>query len=336
MRSMRLLCCGQPLSWLSQVPLEPAPDQVLIEVAACGVCHSDLHIADGELKGNVPVTLGHEVTGTVVQLGSAVTQWKLGDRVGVPWVHWTCGECEWCIGGAEQLCARQKITGYTVDGGYADHMLAAASHMVRLPDALSFAQAAPLLCAGLTVYKALRSSGLQAGQRLVVFGIGGLGHLAVQLGRYMGATVIGIDLTTEKLALARECGATHAVNSAVEPADKVVRALGGAHVALVTPASRVAYELALRCVRPHGTVMGVGMPAEPVPVLMTHFAAREIRLLASSVGTRDELRALLDLAAAGHVRCKVETRPLDEANAALEDLRAGRVLGRVVLTPQAP
>ena len=333
MRSMRLLCCGEPLVLVEREALTPTPDQVIIKVAACGVCHSDLHIANGELKPRTPVTLGHEVAGTVVRTGSAVTTLQAGDRVGVPWIQWTCGVCEWCNSGAEQLCAQQKITGFTVDGGYADEMAVAATHAVRLPEGLPFTEAAPLLCAGLTVYKALKSAGLAAGQRLAVFGVGGLGHLAVQLGRYMGAEVIGIDMAEDKLQLARECGAAHVINAVSGPAGKAVRALGGAHVALVTAASSAAYETALRSVRPRGTVMGVGMPAEAVPVPMVSFAAREIRFLASTVGTRQDLRELLALAAAGHVRCRIETRPLLEANVALTALREARVLGRIVLTP---
>ena len=333
MRSMRLICCGEALALTERAALQAAPHQVVIRVAACGVCHSDVHIVDGELKTALPVTPGHEVVGIVTSVGSEVTSLKLGDRVGVPWIQSTCGTCEFCLGGAEQLCPQQQVTGFTVDGGYADELVAPASHVVRLPDALTFAEAAPLLCAGLTVYKALKSSGLRAGERLAVFGIGGLGHLAVQIGRHMGAEVVAVDLDEAKLALARECGAHTVINSTVEPADKVLRKLGGAHVALVAAASRAAFETALRGVRPRGTLMGVGLPNEAVQINMGALAAREVRVHASSVGTRQDLRALLALAAAGQVRCRVTQRPLLEANLALEDLRAGRVLGRLVLVP---
>src|SRR5579863_6213754 len=163
-------------------------DEVLIEVEVCGVCHSDLHVADGDwsqLAGIVkkPLVLGHEVVGTIVEAGSAVHGVKVGDRVGVPWIHWTCGKCEFCREGNENLCVRQQITGVTVDGGYAEFVKAPASHVARIPDNLASEQAAPLLCAGVTVYRALRKSGMSTGQRLAVFGIGGLGHLAVQIGR---------------------------------------------------------------------------------------------------------------------------------------------------------
>ena len=333
MKAMRLLCCGEPLALTELARPEPAAGEVIVKVAACGVCHSDLHIAAGELKCPVPVTMGHEVTGTVQALGQGVTALQIGDRVGIPWIGWTCGECEWCTSGVEQLCPKQKITGFTVDGGYAETIRVAASHAARLPDVLSFEQAAPLLCAGLTVYKALKSSGLAAGQRLAVFGVGGLGHLAIQIGRHFGAEVAAVDLTESKLDLARECGAAHAINGATEPADKALRKLGGAHVALVTPASVAAYESAFRSVRPRGVVVGVGMPAAAVPVNMVALATKEIRLITSTVGTRADLAELLALAAQGKVVCRIEQRPLAEANAALEDLRAGRVLGRIVLVP---
>ena len=333
MRAMRLICCGEPLGLAELTPPEPAADEVRIRVAACGVCHSDLHIADGELKCPLPRTLGHEVTGTVEALGAEVTTLKIGDRVGIPWVSWTCGNCEWCTSGHEQLCPTQKITGFNVDGGYAESIIAAASHAARLPDALSLEQAAPLLCAGLTVYKALKSAQIKAGQRLAVFGAGGLGHLAIQLGVHFGAEVIAVDVNESKLGLARELGAAHVINASAEAADKVIRKLGGAHVALVTPASVTAYETAFRSVRPRGVVAGVGMPQAAVPVNMVALATKEITLITSTVGTRADLAELLTLAAAGKVVCRIETRPLNQANTALEDLRAGRVLGRLVLVP---
>ncbi len=333
MKAMRLLCCGEPLGLTELARPEPGAGEVLVKVAACGVCHSDLHIADGEMKCALPRTLGHEVTGTVEALGAGVTSLNIGDRVGIPWVSWTCGACEWCVSGCEQLCPQQKITGFTVDGGYCESITVAASHAARLPDALSFEQAAPLLCAGLTVYKALKSAQIKSGQRLAVFGVGGLGHLAIQLGAHFGAEVIAVDVTDDKLVLARELGAVHTINAATDAADKAIRKLGGAHVALVTAASVAAYETAMRSVRPRGVVAGVGMPKDAVPVNLVALAAKEITLITSSVGTRTDLAELLALAAAEKVVCRIEARPLDQANRALEDLRAGRVLGRLVLVP---
>jgi propanol-preferring alcohol dehydrogenase len=316
----------------------PNPQEVLIAVEACGVCHSDVHLADGDwapLAAIVkkPLILGHEVTGRVIEKGAEVRDLQIGDRVGVPWVYWTCGRCEFCREGNENLCSAQKITGVTVDGGYAEFLKAPASHVTRIPEGLSAAEAAPLFCAGVTVYRALRQAKIQGGQRLGVFGVGGLGHIGVQLGRVFGAEVIAIDISEAKLELARSLGAAEALNAAETDAVKELRGKGGAHVALVTSASKAAYDMAFYCLRPTGTLLVVGLPAENIcfpPILM---AAGEVCIRASAVGTRQDLAEVLALAASGKVRCRVAARPLTEANDALEELRRGRVTGRMVLRP---
>jgi propanol-preferring alcohol dehydrogenase len=313
-------------------------DEVLIQVDACGVCHSDLHVADGDwtqLVGIVkrPLILGHEVAGHVVEKGSAVRDLQVGDRVGVPWIHWSCGQCEFCETGNENLCLRQKITGVTVDGGYAEFVKAPASHSLKIPDGLSCIQAAPLFCAGLTVYRALRRARPLAGKRLAVFGIGGLGHLAVQVGQAFSAEVTAIDIAEEKLALARSLGATHALNAAATDVVKHLRREGGVHLALVSSAAKAAYDMAFYCLRPTGTLLVVGLPAENIcfpPILM---AAGEIHIQASAVGSRQDLHEVLALAAAGKLHCQLATLPLDQANDALDLLRRGQAAGRIVLTP---
>src|SRR6202047_4980829 len=186
-------------------------DDVLIEVEACGVCHSDLHVAEGDwtqLAGIVkkPVILGHEIAGRVVEKGSGVRNLQIGDRVGVPWVYGTCGACEFCREGNENLCVKQKITGVTVDGGYAEFIKAPASHATKIPDAVSSVQAAPLFCAGVTVYRAIMQAKPQRGQRLAVFGVGGLGHLAIQVAVHLGLEVSAIDVADDKLSLAKSLG----------------------------------------------------------------------------------------------------------------------------------
>ena len=317
------------------VPI-PADGEVLVKVQVCGVCHSDLHVADGDwsqLAGIVkkPVILGHEVVGTVAQVGSGVQEVALGDRVGVPWIHWTCGKCEFCREGNENLCVKQRITGVTVDGGYAEFVKAPATHVTKIPHGLTSDQAAPLLCAGLTVHRALKQSRLSSGQRLAVFGVGGLGHLAVQMGRELGADVIAIDIGEEKLALARSLGATKTLNAASSNVVKELRSAGGVHVALVTSAAKAAYDMAFHCVRSTGVLLAVGLPAQDIcfpPILM---AAGEIRIQASAVGTRQDLREVLALGAAGKVRCEVTAQPLSKANEVLEQLRRGQISGRVVL-----
>ncbi len=317
----------------------PAANEVLIEVEACGVCHSDLHVADGDwtqLAGIVkrPLILGHEIAGRIVEKGAEVRELEIGDRVGVPWIHWTCGQCEFCREGNENLCVRQKITGVTVDGGYAEFTKAPASHVLKIPDGLSAAEAAPLFCAGVTVYRALKQAKVSPGQRLGIFGVGGLGHIAVQIGRALGAEVTAIDIVDEKLVLAKSLGASHTLNAASTDVVGELRGKGGVHVAMVTSAARAAYEMAFYCLRPTGTLLAVGLPADPIsfpPILM---AAGEVRIQASAVGTREDLREVLAMAAAGKVRCEVSTRPLVQASDVLEQLRRGQISGRVVLTPR--
>jgi len=242
---------------------QPGAGEILIQIEACGVCHSDVHVVDGDWPQfakivKTPLIPGHEVAGVVVEKGEAVQDLKIGDRVGLPWIYWTCGECEFCHEGNENLCRQQKITGVTNDGGYAEFVKAPASHALKIPDSLSCVQAAPLFCAGVTVYRALKNSGISPGQRLAIFGIGGLGHLAVQFGQALGAEVIAIDISEEKLALARSLGASATINvSTNNNVIKELRSRGGVHVALVTSAARASYDMAFYCVRPTGTLMVV-------------------------------------------------------------------------------
>jgi alcohol dehydrogenase, propanol-preferring len=312
------------------------PDEVLLQVEVCGVCHSDLHVADGDwpqLAAIVkkPLILGHEIVGRVVERGASVDNVQLGERVGVPWVHWTCGQCEFCREGNENLCVKQRITGVMVDGGYAEYAKAPASHVVRIPETLSSEQAAPLLCAGVTVHRALKQSKISAGQRLAVFGIGGLGHIAVQLGRAAGAEVTAIDVTEEKLALAKSLGAFRILNAAKSNVVKEVRGSGGVHVAIVTSASKSAYDTAFYCVRPTGTLLAVGLPAKEISFPPIMMAAGEIQIKASAVGTREDLREILAMAAAGTVHCQVTTRPLAGVQEILGQLSRGEVSGRAAL-----
>jgi alcohol dehydrogenase, propanol-preferring len=326
----------QPLEFEEVTRPELGPSDVLIKVEACGVCHSDLHLADGDwsqLAAIVkrPLILGHEIAGRVIEKGGDVQDLQIGDRVGVPWVHWTCGVCEFCREGNENLCAKQKITGVTVDGGYAELVKGPASHAIKIPEGLSSIEAAPLFCAGVTVFRALKRAGVSPGQRLAVFGVGGLGHLAVQIGRELGADVTAIDISDEKLELAKSLGASSVLNAGSKSTVKELRGKGGVHAALVASAAKTAYDMAFSCVRPTGTLLVVGLPAENIcfpPILM---ASLEVRIHANAVGTRQDVREVLALAAAGKIRCRVSTRPLSEANEALKQLRSGQVSGRIVL-----
>ncbi|MFY9805459.1 MAG: zinc-dependent alcohol dehydrogenase [Candidatus Acidiferrales bacterium] len=329
----------EPLSIEDVARPNPDVHEVLIEVEACGVCHSDLHLADGDWPQLVritkrPLILGHEIAGRVVEKGAAVADLALGDRVGVAWLHWSCGECEFCREGNENLCLKQKITGVTVDGGYAEFVKAPASHALKIPGGLSSVDAAPLFCAGVTVYRALRHAKIQPGQRLAVFGVGGLGHLAVQIAKEMGATITAVDVSDEKLDHAKSLGASATLNATSVNVVKELRRAGGVHVALVTSASKAAYDTALPCVRPTGLLLVVGLPSDSIcfpPIMM---AASEVRVQASSVGTREDLLGVLAMAAAGKLHSQVTTRPLEQANEVLAELRKGSVSGRIVLTPR--
>jgi propanol-preferring alcohol dehydrogenase len=325
----------KPLSIEDAPAPSPGADEVLIKVEACGVCHSDLHLAEGDwsqLKRLVkqPLIPGHEVIGRVVEKGDLVSHLEIGDRVGVAWVHWTCGDCEFCREGNENLCTSQTITGASVDGGYAEFLKAKASHALKVPDSLDSHEAAPLFCAGITVYRAIKKAELQPGKRAAVFGIGGLGHLAVQVAKTFGAHVTAIDVSEEKLELARSLGVDETLNAAIDDVPKHFRKAGGVHAAVVTSAAKAAYDQAFYSVRSGGALVVVGMPSEDLsfPAIMM----REIRIMSSATGTRDDMREVLELAVSGKLRCRVETRSLEEINEIFEEMRQGKITGRAVLT----
>lgn len=314
----------------------PTSNQVLIKVEACGVCHSDLHLAEGDwpqLKKmmKLPLVLGHEVVGRVVKTGDSVGNLKEGDRVGVPWIHWSCGECEYCSDGLENLCAAQLVTGGSVDGGYAEYLTAPASHALKVPDNLRPEEAAPLFCAGVTVYRAIKKSRVRPGQRLAVIGVGGLGHLAIQVARTFDANVIAVDVSNDKLELATSLGANATINAAETNAAKELRAMGSAHIAVVTASTKAAYDTAFASLTRAGTLVAVGMPSE-----MLSFSAivlGETKIMASAVGTRQDLAEVLQMASSGKLRCRVETKPLEEINQIFDRLRRSQITGRVVVTP---
>ena len=316
-----------------EVPV-PDGDEVLIKVEACGVCHSDLSIADGDwpqLKRLIkkPLIPGHEVVGRVVKRGDKVQHLDAGDRVGVAWLHWSCGACELCKEGMENLCPNQTITGASVDGGYAEYIKAKASHAIKVPERLDPSEAAPLFCAGVTVYRAVKNSGVQPGQRLAVFGVGGLGHLAVQIAKTFGAKVIAVDIAADKLDLAKSLGADQTINAATDDALKTLRGIGGVHAAIVTSSAKAAYTQAFYGVRAAGSLMVVGLPSEEIsfPAILM----REIKIRSVATGTRDDLRETLNLAAAGKIRCLTETTGLEEINHVLDQMRHGQIRGRVVI-----
>lgn len=340
MKAAVLIRFQAPLAIENVAIPEPLPEEVLIEVHACGVCHSDLHIVDGDLPGFRAATRerlipGHEVVGKVVGVGASVRTLSVGDRIGVPWLYRACGKCEQCREGNENLCRdNAAVTGMTVNGGYAQFMCAHADYAVRIPDGLGDEEAAPLLCAGVTSYRALKKAHVGSGQRVAVFGVGGLGHLAVQLARALGAEVFALDVSEDKLAFARELGAEHALNATDPESLKLLRRRGGMHAAVVTSAAPAAYAAALKVLRPNGTLCVVGLPPEPLQFQALALVSAEAHIVGSAVGTREDLRAVLDLAARGLVRCRVQVSALAQVNEAFDAMRRGTIQGRIVLNPR--
>jgi propanol-preferring alcohol dehydrogenase len=247
-------------------------------------------------------------------------------------MHSSCGVCEQCREGKGNLCRKFVITGVMVDGGYAQFMRAKAGHAIPVPESLTSVEAAPLFCAGVTVYRALKNASVAAGQRVAVVGVGGLGHLAIQVARAFGAEAIALDVAEDKLTLARALGASSAMNATDPQAIKSVRQLGGVHVAVMASAAKAAFDTCLKCLRPGGTLSVVGLPAEPFSLSAFALVSGEFRVMGSAVGTRDDLHEILRLGAAGKVRCHTETKPMDEVNEVLRQMRNGTIAGRIVLT----
>lgn len=325
---------GRPLV-LSDVAIpKPEPGEVLVKVAACGVCHTDIHAVDGDwpIKPRLPFIPGHEAVGHVAALGQGVTELREGDAVGVAWLHDACGSCEYCGTGWETLCARQHNTGYSLDGGYAEYMIADAGYATRLPGGLDLVKAAPILCAGVTTYKGIKETDTKAGDWIAISGVGGLGHVAVQYAKAMGLHVVAIDVAEDKLALARQLGADLALNaSAPDLAGEIARRVGGVHAALVTAVSAPAFAQCLNLLRPKGTMTLVGLPPSSFPLPIFDVVLKRLTVRGSIVGTRQDLVEALAFAAEGKVTAQTETRPLTQINAVFSELKAGKVRGRVVL-----
>ena len=330
---------GQPLQ-IEQVPVPAVgPGQILVQVAACGVCHTDLHALNGDwpVRATLPLIPGHEGVGTVVAVGADVTQVQTGDRVGVPWLHTACGHCEYCLTGWETLCQAQQNTGYSVPGSYAEYLLADPNYVAHLPENLSFEAAAPLLCAGLTVYKGLKETEVKPGQWVVISGIGGLGHLAVQYAKAMGMRVAAVDVQDDKLALAQSVGADLVVNATTADAVAVVQEkIDGAHGVLVTAASPPAFAQGVAMLRRRGTLALVGLPAGDFPLNIFDVVLTGKTVRGSIVGTRQDLVESLAFAATGQVKVHYHLDRLENINQVLAELEAGRVDGRVVLDFTAP
>src|SRR5215467_2097596 len=312
---------------------EPGPEQIVVRIEASGLCHTDIHAAHGDwpVKPTLPLIPGHEGVGIVESVGAGVTEVKEGDRVAIPWLGYACGTCEYCISGWETLCQQQLNTGYFLPGGYAEYTPAFARYVAKVPAKVHPQDAAPLTCAGVTTYKALKVSGARPSDLVAIFGIGGLGHLALQYAKIAGATVVAVDLVDEKLKMARELGADYTVNAKQEDPVEAIQRLGGANEAISLAVSPRAFEQAFRALRRGGTLVFVALPADnymQLPIFETVLGG--IKIVGSIVGTRLDLAEVFELHADGRTKVIYETRHLEDVNHAFEEVEKAAVPARLV------
>ncbi|MGO9903001.1 MAG: zinc-dependent alcohol dehydrogenase [Solirubrobacteraceae bacterium] len=334
---------GGPLS-VEQVEMPKlAPGQVRVKIQACGLCHTDVHAAHGDwpIKPSPPFIPGHEGVGIVTELaldevavGDRTHKVAVGDRVAIPWLGYACGCCNYCVDGWETLCHEQEMMGYTINGAFGEYAVAYARYVVKVPDGVDSLDAAPLACAGVTTYKAVKVAGTRPSDFVAVFGVGGLGHLAIQYAAIAGGRVVAVDVIDEKLELARKLGAEFTINAAKEDPVEAIQRLGGVDQAIALAVSPRAFEQAYRSLRRGGKLVFVALPADneiTLPIFET--VLNGITIAGSIVGTRKDLREVFELHNAGKTHVIRETRPLDEVNEAIADLEAGRVPARIVLVP---
>ena len=326
---------GEPLALEEWAIPVPGPGQILVRTEACGVCHTDVHAWRGDwpVKPPLPFIPGHEGIGLAVAMGPGVTGVQEGDRVGVPWLYSACGRCEYCLSAWETVCANAEFGGYTKHGGFAEYILADANYVARIPAGLMAAEAAPIICAGITTYKGIKESAAKPGQWIAISGIGGLGHLAIQYAKAMGLYVCAIDPDQDKLAHATKLGAHLTVNSGIgDPVAEVRRGTdGGAHGVLITAPSLEAFHQGVAMTRKRGTCVLVGLPSGEFPIPLFDMVANCITIRGSFVGTRRDMAEALAFAADGRVKADIERQPLLAINDVLNRLEQGRVASRVVI-----
>lgn len=322
-----------PLS-VEDVPVPTlASGQVLVEVKACGVCRSNLHMVEGDwiatgVPAKFPIIPGHEIVGRVARLGNNVDILKEGDRVGIQPLWSACGRCEFCLTGREQLCQSKEITGETVDGGYAEYVVANSEHVYPLPDNLKDSEAAPLFCPGITAYSAVKKAELQPGKRVAVLGVGGVGHMVIQFARLSGADVIAVSGGEQHLRLARELGASEVVDIREGDQEQWLRKIGPVDSSIVFAPSAPLTELAIRATKPGGTtVIGVST------VLGQWLFFNEKRVVGTVIGSRNDMREVLRIAGTGRIKAVCDEYRLGMANDVLTMLKAGRIRARAVLVP---
>jgi len=310
------------------------PGQVVVRVEASGICHTDIHAAHGDwpITPTPPFVPGHEGVGIVESVGQGVTSPKVGDRVAVPWLGYACGVCDYCLSGWETLCLSQHNTGYSVDGGYAQKMLAEAAFAAPVPHGIDPREAAPLTCAGVTTYKAVKVAQVRPTDLVAISGIGGLGHLALQYAKIFGGTVAAIDVTDEKLALAKELGADIVIDARHEDPAKVLQSHGGADAAIGLAVDEKSFATAYAGLRRGGRLVLVALPAAgeiTIPVFDTVLNGTSI--IGSIVGTRADLAEVFSLHSQGRTRVIYETRELSGINESFDEVLQGRARARLVM-----
>lgn len=325
---------GQPLQIEEVEVKRPGKNEILVKVIASGVCHTDLHAVEGDwpVKPKMPLIPGHEGVGYVVAVGQGVTNVKEGDAVGVPWLYSACGCCDYCITGWETLCEKQQNGGYSVDGGYAEYVIADARYVGHLPSNVNFTEIAPILCAGVTVYKGLKQTEAKPGEWVAISGIGGLGHVAVQYAKAMGLHVAAVDVAPEKLALAKKLGAEITINAKEEdPGAILKKEVGGMHGVLVTAVSPIAFKQGISMLRRKGTIALNGLPpgSFDLPIFETVLNAYTIR--GSIVGTRKDLQEAIEFAVEGKVKATVHPAKLEDINSVFDQMKKGQIDGRIVM-----
>lgn len=320
---------------IEQMPVkEPTGIQILVKVMACGVCHTDLHACNGDwpVKSKMPLIPGHEAIGYVAAMGKDVQNIKEGDIVGVPWLYSACGCCEFCITGWETLCDQQQNGGYSVDGGFAEYVLADSRYVAHFPANINFTEMAPIICAGVTVYKGLKETDAKAGEWVAISGIGGLGHLAVQYAKAMGFHVAAIDIDNDKLQLAKDLGADLIVNASEnDPGTFLKKETGGMHGILVTAVSPVAFSQGLSVLRRKGTMSLNGLPPGTFDLPIFDTVLNRFTIRGSIVGTRKDMQEAIGFAVEGKVKATVHTAKLENINDIFDDMKKGKIEGRMVL-----
>jgi len=325
---------GQPLQIVDRPVQAPGINQLLVKVIASGVCHTDLHAVSGDwpVKPKMPLVPGHEAIGYVAAIGAEVKNVKEGDIVGVPWLYSACGCCEFCITGWETLCEQQQNGGYSVDGGYAEYVLADARYVGHFPSGVDCVQMAPIICAGVTVYKGLKETEAKPGQWVAISGIGGLGHLAVQYAKAMGLQVAAIDIADDKLELAKSLGASLVVNARKQdPGEFLKKETGGMHGVLVTAVSPIAFRQGLSALRRKGTIALNGLPPGNFDLPIFETVLNRYTVRGSIVGTRQDLQEAIDFAVAGKVKATIHTAKLEDINSIFDEMKKGEIQGRIVM-----